>query len=70
MGNRYTFRVAAVNEMGQSEWLEADGEVLAKDPWGNYTDPESKQLTFSIQTLNRIDLALENYDLKFSGVLG
>lgn len=33
-GNRYTFRVAAVNEMGQSEWLEADGEVLAKDPWG------------------------------------
>ena len=35
-GNRYTFRVAAVNEMGQSDWLEADGEILAKDPWGMY----------------------------------
>jgi len=35
-GNRYTFRVAAVNEMGQGEWLEADGEVLAKDPWGRF----------------------------------
>ena len=34
LGNRYTFRVAAVNETGQSEWLEADGEVVAKDPWG------------------------------------
>lgn len=35
-GNRYTFRVAAVNAQGQSDWLEADGEVLAKDPWGNF----------------------------------
>ncbi|XP_052800015.1 twitchin-like isoform X4 [Mya arenaria] len=32
-GNKYTFRVAAVNEMGQSDWLEADDEILAKDPW-------------------------------------
>ncbi|KAH3877136.1 hypothetical protein DPMN_000993, partial [Dreissena polymorpha] len=32
-GKRYTFRVAAVNQMGQSDWLEADGEILAKDPW-------------------------------------
>ena len=28
--------MAAVNEMGQSDWLQADGEVLAKDPWGTY----------------------------------
>ena len=35
LGNRYTFRVAAVNEMGQGPWLEADGDVTAKDPWGN-----------------------------------
>ena len=35
-GNRYTFRVAAVNEMGQGDWLEADGDIIAKDPWGKY----------------------------------
>jgi len=34
LGNRYKFRVAAVNEMGQSDWLEADDEIIAKDPWG------------------------------------
>ena len=35
--NRYTFRVAAVNEMGQGDWLDADGECIAKDPWGMST---------------------------------
>ena len=33
-GNKYTFRVAAVNSMGQGPWLEAEDEILAKDPWG------------------------------------
>ena len=33
-GHRYQFRVRAVNEQGTSEPLLADGEIIAKDPWG------------------------------------
>ena len=36
LGSRYTFRVSAVNEMGQGPWLEADGDIVAKDPWGKF----------------------------------
>lgn len=33
-GHRYQFRVKAVNDQGVSEPLVADGEIIAKDPWG------------------------------------
>lgn len=35
-GHRYQFRVKAVNSQGVSEPLTADGEIIAKDPWGKY----------------------------------
>ena len=33
-GHRYTFQVKAVNAQGVSDPLAADGEIIAKDPWG------------------------------------
>jgi hypothetical protein len=30
----YTFRVAACNENGQGEWIEADSPIIAKLPFG------------------------------------
>ena len=33
-GHRYQFQVKAVNAQGVSEPLVADGEIIAKDPWG------------------------------------
>ena len=35
-GHRYTFRVKAVNSEGVSDPLTADGEIIAKDPWGMF----------------------------------
>ena len=33
-GHRYQFRIKAVNSEGVSQPLTADGEIIAKDPWG------------------------------------
>ena len=33
-GHRYSFRVAAVNRIGQSEPKETQREIITKDPWG------------------------------------
>lgn len=33
-GKKYEFRVKAVNEEGESEPLQTDGSILAKDPFG------------------------------------
>lgn len=32
----YTFRVAACNENGQGEWIEADSPIVAKLPFGKF----------------------------------
>lgn len=34
-GHEYSFRVKALNEEGESEALESDGSVVAKNPYGN-----------------------------------
>ena len=36
-GHKYKFRVKAVNSEGASEPLLAKSDILAKDPWGNFT---------------------------------
>lgn len=36
-GHRYGFRIKAVNDIGTSVPLNADGEIIAKDPWGLYS---------------------------------
>jgi len=36
-GKKYKFRVKAVNSEGESEPLANDNEILAKDPYGQYT---------------------------------
>ncbi len=33
-GNAYLFRVAAENEVGQGDWVETDGPIIAKNPFG------------------------------------
>lgn len=38
-GQRYQFRVKAVNDEGASEPLTTDGSILAKDPFGTSTPP-------------------------------
>ncbi|XP_070200689.1 twitchin-like isoform X4 [Littorina saxatilis] len=38
-GHKYQFRVAAVNEEGQSEFLSTTAPILAKDPWDPTTAP-------------------------------
>lgn len=35
-GHEYSFRVKALNEEGESEALESDGVVAAKNPYGKY----------------------------------
>lgn len=35
-GKKYNFRVKAVNEEGESEPLESDTSILAKNPYGKY----------------------------------
>lgn len=37
-GKEYNFRVRAVNDEGESESLEADQAIIAKNPFGNSTD--------------------------------
>ena len=37
-GKRYEFRVKAVNEEGESEPLDGDQSVLAKDPYGTFRE--------------------------------
>lgn len=34
---KYNFRVKALNEEGESEPLETDASILAKNPYGNYS---------------------------------
>ena len=36
-GKKYKFRVKAVNKEGESEPLEADQAIVAKNPFGKYT---------------------------------
>ena len=36
-GKKYKFRVKAVNKDGESEPLEADQAIVAKNPFGNYS---------------------------------
>lgn len=38
-GHRYQFQVKAVNAQGVSDPLVADGEIIAKDPWGKWPTP-------------------------------
>lgn len=35
-GHEYSFRVKALNEEGESEALESDGTIIAKNPYGKY----------------------------------
>ena len=39
-GKRYEFRVKAVNEEGESEPLDGDQSILAKDPYGTSRSEE------------------------------
>lgn len=34
-GHEYSFRVKAMNEEGESEPLETEGTIVAKNPYGN-----------------------------------
>jgi len=35
-GHEYSFRVKALNEEGESEALDSDGSIVAKNPYGKY----------------------------------
>ncbi|XP_071104533.1 twitchin-like isoform X3 [Haliotis cracherodii] len=43
-GHKYQFRVAAVNSEGTSEYLDSDGEILAKDPWDPSDPPGTPEI--------------------------
>lgn len=53
-GRDYHFRVAALNDNGESEFLETDSPVTAKNPFGNTLKYFSfiKRLCFAMQGFN------------------
>lgn len=53
-GRDYHFRVAALNDNGESEFLETDSPVTAKNPFGNSLKyfPFIKFLCFAMQGFN------------------
>lgn len=54
-GRDYHFRVAALNDNGESEFLETDSPVTAKNPFGNSLEYFSfiKLLCFAMQGFNK-----------------
>lgn len=54
-GRDYHFRVAALNDNGESEFLETDSPVTAKNPFGNSLKYFSfiKLLCFAMQGFNK-----------------
>ncbi|XP_072021853.1 twitchin-like isoform X7 [Amphiura filiformis] len=53
-GSPYLFRVAAENEVGQSDWLEGDGPVIAKNPY----DPPGKPGTPDVEEVGKSFVSL------------
>ena len=43
-GEEYKFRVNAVNDEGESEWLESDKPIKAKNPFGPPMAPQNVQI--------------------------
>lgn len=63
-GRDYHFRVAALNDNGESDFLETDSPVTAKNPFGNSSNYFSfiKLLCFAMQGFNKqICYCLENF---------
>lgn len=55
--HKYKFRVRAVNKEGESEPLETDGFIVAKNPYGNYVFLSILDSNFaSISVLSRFFL--------------
>ena len=55
--NEYMFRVAAVNENGAGDWLEAESPIVAKLSFGKITD--HNQLTVATRLYSELDYTMK-----------